>query len=60
MKQEEIEALVREIAREVKMAADLKSNYPSSTGDDGEAELDVFCEEWDNKIPSNGRIWRQH
>ena len=42
------------------VAADLKRIYRSTTVDDAEAELDAFCEKWDGKFSSIGRIWRRH
>jgi len=42
------------------VAADLKRIYQSSTVDDAEAELDAFCEKWESKFPSIGRIWHRH
>jgi len=43
-----------------KVAADLKRIYQSTTVDDAEAELEAFCEKWDNKFPSIGMIWKRH
>ena len=43
-----------------KVAADLKRIYQSTTVDDAEAELEAFCEKWDDKFPSIGMMWRRH
>lgn len=43
-----------------KVAADLKRIYQSTTVDDAEAELEAFCETWDDKFPSIGLMWRRH
>jgi len=43
-----------------KVAADLKRIYQSTTIDDAEAELEAFCEKWDDKFPSIGLMWRRH
>ena len=43
-----------------KVAADLKRIYQSTTVDDAEAELEAFCEKWDDKFPSIGLMWRRH
>ena len=42
------------------VAADLKRIYRSTTVDDGERELEAFCERWDGKYPSVGRMWHRH
>jgi len=42
------------------VVADLKRIYRSTTVDDAEAELEAFCEKWDNKFPSIGRMRRRH
>ena len=46
MKQEDIEALAREMAM--------------AKGVNTEADPDAFCEEWDAKSPSIGLMWRRH
>ena len=43
-----------------KVAADLKRIYQSTTVDDAEAELEAFCEKWDEKFPSIGMMWKRH
>lgn len=43
-----------------KVAADLKRIYQSATVDEAEAELEAFCEKWDDKFPSIGLMWRRH
>lgn len=42
------------------VAADLKRIYRSATVEDAERELDAFCERWEEKFPSIGRMWRRH
>ena len=42
------------------VAADLKRIYRSTTVDDAQAKLEAFCEKWDTKFPSIGRMWRRH
>jgi len=42
------------------LAADLKTIYKAPTLAPAENALDAFCEKWDERFPTVGKLWRQH
>ncbi len=43
-----------------RVARDLRTVYTAATVEAGEQALDGFCQQWDARFPTIGKLWRQH